>query len=174
MVKDFNLGFPVTSLFEWGSHNNYLMSNMVYALKQGGLVSANRKLAKLMAHKMEFSNSKEIVIIPAPSGGGQDHAYMLAHSLSQEFKGTLLDIFERKSEAKQKALSRRDRFNKDFKYKEGLGENEVRLRLKNKRVVFVDDVLTTGATAKVAFEKVGKFSIFTASVLLYRSKLVTF
>ena len=103
-----------------------------------------------------FDPKMKPYFIPAPSKKNKkDHAYFLAFYLSQVFGGTLLNPL-RTTSSSQKKRSRKDRaFLKITN--EGFTPNK-------RPVIFVDDVLTSGATARLSYQALKKpenFFIFT-------------
>ena len=142
---------PHLRLMDWHEDNYHLISRLISSLKQGGPEFIFRRLGLEMFSRFlhfNFWNKKNFpVFIPAPSRPGTkiDHAYQLASALSFYFAGTLKNPLKRaKITGSQKRRSKKQRA-----YIQIQGHKNI---LYNPPVVFVDDVLTTGSTARAAFQ----------------------
>ena len=99
-------------------------------------------------------------VIPVPTTRrrqrrrGYNQALVLADYVAREWNRPILDALERPSGRTQVRLSpseRRTNVQDTFQVKESVGS-----RIRGRRVILVDDVLTTGATAISAAEALGK------------------
>lgn len=153
---------PHFRLIDWHEDNHHLIQRLISSLKQGGPEFIFRRMGLEMFSRFLYLNlwDKKTfpVFVPAPRRfkNKPDHAFQLASALSFYFGGKTKSILKRKSKDFQKRKSRRQRANIQM-----LSEKTV---AHNQTVVFVDDVLTTGATARSAFQALNQpkhFFIFT-------------
>lgn len=121
---------------------------LVRMLKYDRIRAAAKPLARAMA---ALPSGEEVLIVPVPTTKKrlQERGFNQAHLLAQEIGGILgmesADLLERVGEQRaQSGLSGRARL-------ENLtGCMRARTRVDGKRILLVDDVYTTGATAKEA------------------------
>ena len=152
-----NYDFELTCLWNWNNKNSELLKNLIYSLKQGGLEDAYFKIASELAYKFHKSSpsyvDKYSYLIPAPARDPKrlkmDHAYQLASALSQCSGIKLLPILERKNTFSQKRRSREHRQSIQFEKTSALPQDCT-------RVIFVDDLVTTGSTASAAHAALGE------------------
>ncbi len=162
-------------LFNWGN-NEPKIKKMVYLLKGGGLKSAYRRLAWWLTHGVlsSIDVSKGIVFVPAPARHplSRDHAYMLAEALSEIWSSPLWLAFDRPSGGhRQKTKNSIDRQHiKLTLHKKSHLSSEGR-RYQNHVIFFVDDIVTTGATAKAAHEALENIANFHVISIFFRPKL---
>lgn len=153
---------PHLRLMDWHEDNHQLIKYFVNSLKQGGPDFIFKRLGlEMFSRFLQFNFwNKEIlpVFVPAPSRTKirEDHAFKLAEALSFYFGGKLKELLSRKNSCKaQKSKS---------KQKRSLIQMESKTFPKDETFVFVDDVLTTGSTARAAFQALNKpqnFFVFT-------------
>lgn len=169
--------FKVSSLLVW---NNFTpqVENLIYSLKGGGLKSAFVKIAEHFAIHLNCQRNRDQVLVVPPSRRPleSDHAWAWGCALSEVLGLKLLSPFEFATEAEakgtdrllalapQKRLKVNERFERQFKLKEGTC-------LKSSSVVFVDDLITSGATALAAYKAVNSPVDFEVWAIARRPKL---
>jgi len=97
--------------------------------------------------------NQDILWIPAPAKKPNhvDHAVELAMALQKICGGELFVELRRSNEESQKAKSREDR--KEFRC---YLDSDKTYDFKNKQLIFVDDIITTGSTAYAAYVALGR------------------
>lgn len=161
--RQWDYEFTVFSLYTWLEQAH--LHSLVYGLKGGGLHEAFERLAsRFLAQRNLLSNEeyKSAVIIPAPASvpGSRDHAFEWAAQLEKLSGASLLCPLSRIGHAPQKQLDKRARLEKKMS-----ASNDLDLSRFTK-VIFVDDVITSGGTAGAAFVALGRpkqFEVWTIS-----------
>ena len=162
--------FQAYSQYEWSPGQSDIFSSMVLSLK--GKYS-RRYWARLAAEfvqkrlSLEMQN-RPIKIVPAPSSSGKkDHAFWWGETLARELKADFVPCLQKATKRSQRGQSRQQRsklrISVDEKYSDQIDSSSEALW------VFVDDILTTGATAHAAYEALGSPPHFEVWVLGYRS-----
>ncbi len=159
-------GLTHVRLFDWGEENDFLARHFLNSLKKGGSSFIFNTLAKEFLHRflqvLPLPDNTLFIPAPARSRPLRDHAFSLCQAFSQISQIPMqnpLMVLPAQQQGPQKQKNRRERKEIHFQLKEPL-------LLKNRRIVFVDDILTTGATARSAHKALGKpqpFMIFTLS-----------
>ncbi|MGZ3743352.1 MAG: ComF family protein [Pseudobdellovibrionaceae bacterium] len=113
---------------------------------------------------------KSFFIIPSPSKTkSPDHAQLFAHALVRKGGGELYNCLLRKDPInQQKNKSRRQRQKVTFVWSENFTKQEFIKVSSGKRIIFVDDVVTTGSTARAAWISLGKPRDFAVWALAQR------
>lgn len=162
----------IQSLIRWESGKNNLISQFIGHLKGERREKQWKYLANKMAQQIRLGNIENSVIIYPPSKSDNDHAALFAKESSKILSIPALSIFayeDRKIE--QKKMSKKDRLKLQLTLKREVIRNKhVIDKLLSSHVIFIDDVLTTGATARAAFEAIPKPQSFTIVVLANRIK----
>lgn len=163
---------PHLRLLDWHEDNQKLIKLFIESLKQGGPDFIFKRLGLEMLSRFIniplWDKKQYPIFIPSPSRTKkrEDHAFMLAQALSFYFNGELQPILIRdQSSLPQKKKSKRERTHIQIKRKDSL--------FLKRPLVFVDDVLTTGATARAVFQTLNKpnnFSIFTLAWRRFQKK----
>jgi len=171
-TNSLNYNFTVKRAWVWGRKNNEYIKKIIYNLKCGHSEKVFEKLALLILQKVIFDYyfDRKLIFVPAPGARPKkNHALYIARALSSitgcDFKDIL---FENKNNKKQKRLSRLERENKKFEVK-----GSFKLQ-GNEQIIFIDDVITTGATAKAAFKALGSpqnFEVWVLAEKLYSYNL---
>ncbi len=144
-----NYPFKVYSLFTWHDEYDHLIRPLIYALKGGQICDPWIHLASkfLFLRNQTSLNSAEIIVTPPQEKNG-DHAFFWAKALVNQIGAELhLCLAEEKRAEKQKSLSRARRHKREYVLKESYPVEPYQ----SKRVVFVDDTITSGGTAQAAF-----------------------
>ncbi len=160
----------VRALFLWTRHSDRDLRPLIYALKGG----RQRTAFALLAREFSFSLSEthylaneDTVVVPAPRRSvSKDHAYRWAEALGAIWQWPvreLLDFHDPRRGSLQKQRRRSERYQLEFKLKERFTRKQ--------RIVFVDDVITTGATAQAAYEALGQPAKFETWVLVARPRM---
>ena len=168
--------FPVFSLLTWTDENDAFVRPFIYGLKRGFAVSGLEKLTQLLVFERNWGreNSPPFLIHPASSNGKPDHSQMLALLLASQWGSATypLDWDEASQTAKtrsQKQLNVSARSERRFA--EVFGEIRHSQTLTTR--VFVDDVITSGATAVAGHLALGCPERYEVWTLVCRPKLAT-
>lgn len=190
--------FPIRSLFLWVQDEDVPLSLLLKLMKKGEHPESARtlmlgfSLELLQKQVLTLRKGMGCVFIPAPAKDNQDHdhAWVLADQLAQLLPGSQVrsDLLERRQEptehkdgkvascgevggpsnSAQKSKSRAGREKRGFRL---TTQGRAFLRLNPIcPIYFVDDILTTGSTAKAAWLALKKPRYFQALVLAYRKQ----
>ncbi|MCY4512538.1 MAG: hypothetical protein OXB86_02490 [Bdellovibrionales bacterium] len=152
---------PHFRLFDWYEENDLFMRRFVSSLKGGGPNFIFKRMAlecfPRFLYTRGFPKKTNFVFVPAPSRSPNrpDHALELARAFGFYFGGEVYSVLQRVSRFSQKLKNKSERSQIQILSNKSL---------KNKNVIFIDDILTTGATARAAFKAMGcpkKFVICT-------------
>jgi predicted amidophosphoribosyltransferase len=162
------LPFEVRSVLEWNHENDFLVRPLLHAMKGGPSAEFVRALSLVLIADRRIRNP---VFIPAPSSK-KDHAYLLAKIVSGFYGGNMLQPLEPTGDLRrQRDKSKEDRETRQFRIKADMVNLIDELKDQGKRFVFIDDVITTGATVRAAFEALGRPKKFEAWSLARRPRL---
>ncbi len=176
-LKQENTVFPTYSLLTWTPQNQHFVKPLIYGFKGGRTVRAAAKLATLfLSERFLFEQSlahkkgSEFVV---PAASDQfDHSWLWARQiadllLSQEWP--LLKDKEQGS-GRQKQLRQGERGRRRSLVKEHFAKH-AELAKVAKRIVFADDVITSGSTAMAAFMALGDPDHFEVWTIVARPRL---
>ena len=159
--------FPHIRLFDWTSNHDIFIRFFLKSLKKGADRSIFDEMSQeILCRIINFQSlDKKFVLVPAPPGPErgflQDHACLLARSLSYfsglRLKNILVSLTNWKKQAQK---TRAERKHLSFQTPVGAPRYD--------HVIFVDDVLTTGATARAVYLALGRPARFLALTLAWR------
>ena len=164
------------SIFDWNPGESDLLSEMVYRFKSNRSVLAWKHFGELAikALSYEVDISEITYIIPVPgSKNSSIHALVFARIISEMYKKPILQILKKlKSKgdwAEQKQRSKQQRSQNQFALREEFTQNLDYLSLENKRVLLVDDIITTGNSFIQCSEVLGLANPPVLLTLFYRT-----
>jgi predicted amidophosphoribosyltransferase len=159
----------VLPLWSWVRDSSKRQSILISALKYHSIAKDWDVLAEMITDLAEgklLSVRSRILFISCPGRSPKkDHAWYLAEALTRRCGGRHWEILKRTDDLNmQKSKTRVERSMIGFSLNENFSKN-----LMNKeRIVFVDDVVTTGSTAFAAFEALGCPKNFEVWCIAYR------
>ena len=164
-------GLTHVRLLDWNKKNDQFLRRFLSSLKKGGPLFVFQDLMQEFLHRLVQTglggegSKLSTVITPAPPAkeGTADHAFCLAkafaeltgHALALRLKAQPL------SSSKQKLKTVLERRKIDF--------SPAPLGLKN--VIFMDDILTTGSTARAAYKALNNPPVFKIFTLAWRQNV---
>lgn len=167
--------FPTYSLANWSEQQTDFVSKLVHGFKGGRDLRAARILASLIVYVRERAGPlpKNALIVPAP-GGKHDHARALATEIGEILHAPLVDILldpkRGKASPNQKLQALEGRFQR--RYEVRTSEVDLKAHIFEKPTwIFVDDVITSGATAMAAYMALGDPTCFEVWTLANRPLL---
>lgn len=141
------------SYMNWQENKNRNLSKLIMSCKDAGSPYVSDYWGKLLAEKWATTlegSSKNWIVVPAAGSSNlqKDHAYLLAQSVASSLNLPLqASLFKYSNQSqKQKKLSSRARLR--------IGSHEKISN--NTSVLFVDDIVTSGATAQASFKALGR------------------
>jgi predicted amidophosphoribosyltransferase len=166
-----DLKFPVYALYTWTPTNDSILRPMLYSLKGGRCVEQFKNLALEFSLRIKKCHEESVLVVPPRKNqAASDHALTWAMSLAQLWNFEICDClilpkgFKPESQ-KQKSVE--SRLEREF----SLVKNAKFPR--KTRIVFADDILTTGSTARAAFKALGEPKNFEVWAIAWRPKLAT-
>jgi predicted amidophosphoribosyltransferase len=161
-------GKKLISLMIWNPNQSDLLSNLILRLK-----SSEDKTWSYFAQEFLLNNHVEIlnssILISLASEKGKFHGQMWGQSLSEltgiPHRMGLSKIQGQNETHQQKQKNRSQRQALELQLNVDISE------LENKKVIFVDDVVTTGATLLAAHKALGDPVNFECWSLCYRNPL---
>lgn len=158
-------------LYPWNKKNEKLIRPLAYAIKGAPEPRIFDVFAGqiLENYQQYFTGFKDIVFVPAPARqlGDVDHAMAFANSLKKVFSAKLWAGLKRVNGGSQRARTRKVREKTILQTK----SQEDRKWIKNRKaelIVFVDDVFTSGSTARAAAQLFENKGNFLALSLIYK------
>jgi predicted amidophosphoribosyltransferase len=158
-------------LFEWRPAESDSLSKLFRELKGTNQSRAWDYYASLFwsaaSRRLDYYHDDEIILVPSPARDAKvlDHAGLFCRSLSKASGFPMLPILQRKDYSEQKTKRRRERLSDRFSLVENISGD----LLSGKRILFVDDILTTGQTAVSAQKAIGNSKNFTVWALASRA-----
>lgn len=140
------MGFSGIKVFDWRPDEDRMVSLLMTNLKQGKPECAFQYYAeKLFFQTLRVTIKPNTILVPCASKQHRQHALVFAHKLSEIFGLPVEDILEWKDphgvQASQKKKAAWQRKEVEFRSTS---------KASGRHVIFIDDILTTGATAKAA------------------------
>lgn len=161
---------PHFHLLSWHEDNHQLIKLFIDSLKQGGpdfiFKRVGLEMFSRFLHFRLWDKKTTPVFVPSPSRSKikNDHAFRLAESLSFYFGGKVNSFLKREPNS----LSQKRKSKKARAFIQMKSERIVSV---NQPIVFVDDVLTTGSTARAAFQALNKPKKFFIFTLIWRRRV---
>ncbi len=165
----------VFSLFQWVPGRQEVLSRLVHALKgtSGDELwdTYAEEFHRRMIPEQVVHRQKPLLIIPCPGKlKTRDHASLFARALAAETGGEVYNcLLREKSVDQQKNKSRSQRGRISFDWSENFTMEDFLNKAMDRRLVFVDDVVTTGSTARGAWETLGRPRDFSVWALAQRA-----
>lgn len=160
-------------LLSWRQDQNRILNKLILNLKGNGQGRGWRYFSDHIALnlKKKIIINSEDIICPCPSWNGEkDHASLFAEALSRQLKLKMYPLLKNSQQmSKSKELTRLERLrnrDKRFEIKEDVFEKITDPY--RRKVLFVDDVITTGATLSAANEKLKDFKQIIGVCLAFR------
>ncbi|MGE3973031.1 MAG: ComF family protein [Bdellovibrionales bacterium] len=160
----YNLPFPIYSLLQWNKESLQI-GHLIRSLKGDWAEAVWSRLANRFSQEycaLRGPISQDVLLVPAPAAlaGARDHAFLWAEQLSRVFNTPLYNGLTRLSLGEQK---KKTRFERQKITMEDLQNVPFAA---SKSFIFVDDLITTGATAHAAWKALGRplhFQVWTVA-----------
>ena len=168
------LEFPIRSLFEWTDETEDLIHPLLLGFKGGSSTWVARELMMILSEDEMFEHhGRDVIFLPAPASKN-DHAFLLAQVMAELWNAPLMCPLTPVGDIRrQRDKSKEERKNRKFEIRSDMTDLIKNIGDPETRIIFVDDVITTGATVKAAFEALGKPPGFEAWSLVRRPRLAT-
>lgn len=173
-VTETAMGLPVRSLWIWKPEIDSLLRPFLYGFKGGFAVRIAEEIADRWLTEWKVDETAPLLLVHPPASGNGifDHSHLLIEVLKRRLPAAETVVLQRRDSsrgARQKNLAVVDRMRRRFKTIDT--EKISRFLEPRAQVIFVDDVVTSGATALAAFEALGQASSFTVWTIAIRPKL---
>jgi predicted amidophosphoribosyltransferase len=174
--------FPVYSLFTWTEETEPFIKPFIHGFKRGFSVSAAQDLAlEFLNERMDAGDrfcgdrvSRNLVFIPPPSNSF-DHGTLWTKALAERCLSPIWPVLQNDLDGEkvsQKHLNRVERHERRFGIREQIA-GYWPLGNESGRLIFADDVITTGSTAMAAFMALGDPEQFEVWTLVARPRIAT-
>lgn len=171
-------GLTVRSLFDWKPFESDEFSKWVVTSKKAAQRTWNSAADVFIRQNIsEITQFDNCILIPCPyRNPRRDHAQKWARGLSRHLSGPVLELlkFESNSVLKtQKQRRKADRAHLQLSINEKITQNDMEqtLRFNERKIIFIDDIVTTGSTAWAAYLALGKPVDFEVWCLTHRLSL---
>jgi predicted amidophosphoribosyltransferase len=136
-------------LFSWEKDKSPLLNATMVLQKNPESFEMHLRFAEWLSYGQPYQNNLCFIPIPSTTLGQKDHAYWLAHNLAKIWQAPMGNILKWKHKpGLKKEQSRTDR-------RVGLIElvsEEFLKTHKNRKLILIDDIVTTGSTVRLAYE----------------------
>ncbi len=162
--------FPVYSLWTWTRENEHLIRPFLHAFKGGRGVRRGRELVQILLFERGKESRKPHYLHPPAGSRKRDHAWLLAHCFAEISGAEGIEALEDQTPRPggQKHLSAVERAERRLSLS---GDRHEICTTTNSSWIFVDDVITSGATAMAAYMALGDPARFEVWTLVCRPKL---
>lgn len=164
-LSEFNLegGVSGVAMFDWFPNQDRKVSKLMVALKGGRLNRTMELYARIFVSRLYHMPPDECVLVPCPSSDPKrKHAQILARAFSRILSIPASDSLVKISDGSQKKGSKAQR----QKIKMDCMSD-----FQTKHVIFIDDIVTSGATARSARIAMGPCKSFQVWCLAHRRPL---
>jgi predicted amidophosphoribosyltransferase len=152
----------VYSLYTWYDQFDSVIRPLIYGLKGGLIQKPWEHFAQDLIFKRNLlgRNAAEAIVLP-PRQNKRDHAWFWAKAIGEFLNIPVLDCLESEDRT-QKRLSLNLRKNRQM--------NRIGPDINQLKLIFVDDTITSGATARAAYEALGSPENFEVWTLVARPR----
>lgn len=163
--------FLVYAHYVWNQSSDSVVRPLIYSLKGGELENEIAALAESFSWSLRETREKNLTLVPPPSRTGEpDHALVWANALAKIWNCEVWRPLNLAPKADVLSLSQKHKSRKDRASLEFLPVKIAKPYSKTK-LIFVDDVLTTGSTARAAFKALGEPKSFEVWAIAWRPHL---
>lgn len=168
-----NLDFPTYTWCNWTDKNDHFIRPIIYGLKGGYLKHAIYEFCEYATYDLNKLFKAQPLLLPAPARNLKepDHAYQIALGLAQIYGLKIINVFERtQPNTHQKSKSKNQRQILSLKLNSNMTKQQRQIIFDSDQpLLFIDDLITTGSTAKHAYIALNNSYKFSAFSLFYRT-----